>query len=182
MMTAKEFNDLVIPLSKQLYRYAFRYLEDKDDSQDAVQEVFVKLWNMRSELAGLRNVEAFAIRVMRNYCLDRFKSKKTIRLDAAGYFGNRMTEEPGPDRSMEISDSLTLIRRVIDEMPEPQRSVVRLRDIEGYDNDEIAEILGMANGTIRVILSRGRNRIRSVFAKYYGYENERNKNLVAEIL
>jgi RNA polymerase sigma factor (sigma-70 family) len=71
---------------------------------------------------------------------------------------------------------------VIAEMPEPQRSVLRMRDLEGLDNDEIADALRIANGTVRVILSRGRNKIREVFAKHYGYENERNKNLVTEIL
>lgn len=181
-MTAKEFNEKVVPLNKQLYRYAFRYLENQDDSKDAVQEVFVKLWNMREELKGLSSIEAFAVRVMRNYCLDRIKLKRTVSLDLTDYFTNRTSDDPQPDKRMEMNDSVLLIHRVIAEMPEPQRSVVRMRDLEGLDNEEIANTLQIANGTVRVILSRGRNRIREVFAKQYGYENERNKNLVTEIL
>jgi RNA polymerase sigma-70 factor (ECF subfamily) len=181
-MTAQEFNEKVVPLNKQLYRYAFRYLENQDDSKDAVQEVFVKLWNMRKDLEGLSSIEAFAVRIMRNYCLDRIKLKKTVSLDITEFFTNRTSDDPQPDKSLEMKDSVLLIHRVIDEMPEPQRSVVRMRDLEGLDNDEIANTLQIANGTVRVILSRGRNKIRDVFAKHYGYESERNKNLVTEIL
>jgi len=182
MMTATEFNEKVVPLNRQLYRYAFRYLGNQDDSKDAVQDVFVKLWNMRSELVTVSSIEAFSIRVMRNHCLDRIKSKKTVSIDVHEYFSNRPGIEMAPDRQLEVSNSVDIVRNAITEMQEPQRSVVRMRDIEGYSNEEIAETLGIADGTVRVILSRGRNRIRQILAKMYGYENEQNKNLIAEVL
>ncbi len=182
MMTAHEFNEKVVPLNRQLYRYAFRYLGNQEDSKDAVQDVFVKLWNLRSELVSLKSVEAFSIRVMRNHCLDRIKLRKTVSLDVQDYFSNRAGTELTPDRHLEVNNSVDIVRNAITEMQEPQRSVVRMRDIEGYTNEEIAEALGIADGTVRVILSRGRNKIRQILAKMYGYENERSKNLIAEIL
>lgn len=181
-MTAKEFNETVVPLNRQLYRYAFRFLGNQEDSKDAVQDVFVKLWNLRTELLTVNSVEAFAIRVMRNHCLDRIKLKKTVSLDVQEYFSNRPGKEIAPDRHLEINNSVEIIRNAITEMQEPQRSVVRMRDLDGYSNEEIAEALGIADGTVRVILSRGRNRIRQILAKMHGYENERSKNLIAEIL
>ncbi|TSA39261.1 MAG: RNA polymerase sigma factor [Porphyromonadaceae bacterium] len=182
MMTAQEFNEKVVPLNRQLYRYAFRYLENQEDSKDAVQDIFVKLWNLRSELVTVNSIEAFSIRVMRNYCLDRIKLRKTVSLDVNEYFSNRPGNEPAPDRHLEVNNSVDIVRNAITDMQEPQRSVVRMRDIEGYSNEEIAEALGIADGTVRVILSRGRNKIRQILAKMYGYENERSKNLIAEIL
>ena len=182
MMTAPEFNEKVVPLNRQLYRYAFRYLGNQEDSKDAVQDVFVKLWNLRSELVSVNSIEAFSIRIMRNHCLDRIKLKRTVSLDVQEYFSNRPGNEPAPDRTLEVSNSVDIVRNAITEMQEPQRSVVRMRDIEGYSNEEIAETLGIADGTVRVILSRGRNRIRQILAKMYGYENERSKNLIAEVL
>ncbi len=181
-MTALEFNEKVVPLNRQLYRYAFRFLGNQDDSMDAVQDVFIKLWNLRAEIENVNSIEAFSVRVMRNHCLDRIKSKKTVRLDIQEYFSNRPGTEPLPDRSLEINDSVLIVRNVITEMQEPQRSVLRMRDIEGYSNEEISEALGIADGTVRVILSRGRSKIRQVLAKIYGYENERSKNFIAEIL
>lgn len=182
MMTAQEFNEKVVPLGKQLYRYAFRYLENQEDSRDAVQEIFVKLWSLRSDLAKVNSIEAFAIRIMRNHCLDRIKLKKTVSLDVNDYFSNRPAGEHTPDKSYEVDESVRIVRHAINLMQEPQRSVVRMRDLEGYTNEEIAESLGIADGTVRVILSRGRNKIREILVKSYGYENERNKNLIAKIL
>jgi RNA polymerase sigma-70 factor (ECF subfamily) len=181
-MTAQEFNEKVVPLNRQLYRYAFRYLGNQEDSKDAVQDVFVKLWNLRTDLVAVNSIEAFSIRIMRNHCLDRIKMKKTVSLDVQEYFSNRPGTELAPDRHLEVSNSVDIVRKAITEMQEPQRSVVRMRDIEGYTNEEIAEALGIADGTVRVILSRGRNKIRQILAKMYGYENERSKNLIAEIL
>jgi len=157
-MTAQEFNEKVVPLNRQLYRYAFRYLGNQEDSKDAVQDVFVKLWNLRTELVSVNSIEAFSIRVMRNYCLDRIKMRKTVSLDVQEYFSNRPGNEPTPDRHLEINNSVDIVRNAITEMQEPQRSIVRMRDIEGYSNEEIAEALGIADGTVRVILSRGRNK------------------------
>jgi RNA polymerase sigma-70 factor (ECF subfamily) len=122
------------------------------------------------------------MRIMRNYCLDRIKLRKTVIMDVQEFFRNRVSEDLQPDRSLEIKDSVSVVKRVIREMPEPQRTVVTMRDLEGFSNEEIAESLKIADGTVRVILSRGRNKIREVLAKRYGYENERNKSLVAEIL
>ncbi len=173
---------MVVPLNRQLYRYAFRFLGNQEDSRDAVQDVFVKLWNMRDELKGISNVEAFAVRVMRNHCLDRIKLKRTVSLDVHEYFGNRPGSEQAPDRTLEISNSVQIVRNAISGMQEPQQSIVRMRDLEGFSNEEIAKALGIAEGTVRVTLSRGRNRIRQVLAKMYGYENERSRNFVAEIL
>lgn len=182
MMTAQEFNEKVVPLNRQLYRYAFRFLGNQEDSKDAVQDVFVKLWNLRSEIASVNSIEAFSVRVMRNHCLDKIKMKKTVSLDVHEYFSNRPGSETAPDRNLEIHDTVAIVKNAISEMQEPQRSVVRMRDLEGYSNEEIAEALGIADGTVRVILSRGRNRIRQILAKMYGYENERSKNFIAEIL
>ena len=181
-MTAIEFNEKVVPLNRQLYRYAFRYLGNQEDSKDAVQDVYVKLWNLRSQLVSVNSIEAFSIRIMRNHCLDRIKLKKTVSLDVQDYFSNRAGDELAPDRHLEVSNSVDIVRNAITEMQEPQRSVVRMRDLEGYSNEEIAEALGIADGTVRVILSRGRNKIRQILTKMYGYENERSKNLIAEIL
>jgi RNA polymerase sigma-70 factor (ECF subfamily) len=181
-MTAQEFNERVVPLNRQLYRYAFRFMGNQEDSKDAVQDVFVKLWKMRTELAGVANIEAFSVRVMRNHCLDRLKLKKTVRFDVQELFANEPGLDPLPDRKLEVTNSIAIIRKAISEMQEPQQSIVRMRDIEGYSNEEIAKALGIADGTVRVVLSRGRNKIRQVLAKMYGYENESHKNLVAEVL
>ena len=166
-MTAKEFNTTVVPMNGKLYRYAFRFLEDSDEAQDAVQEVFVKLWKMRDQMKDVRNMEAFAVRITRNYCLDQIKTKHTVSLDVNDYFKDRISDMSDPQEILEKSDTMKELGRIVQELPEPQRSVLRMRDIEGYSNEEVGEKLGLTPGNVRVVLSRARKKIRESFIQLY---------------
>ena len=180
-MTAQEFNTSVVPMNPKLFRYAYRFLEDRDEAQDAVQEVFVKLWRMRDNMKDINNIEAFAIRVTRNYCLDKIKTRHTVSLDVNEYFKDRISDASDPHQQLEQSDPMRELGRIMQELPEPQRSVIRMRDIEGYSNEEVGEILGLTPGNVRVLLSRARKKIRESFIElYHGTEN--TNRLVAEIL
>ncbi len=180
-MTAEEFNTSVVPMNARLFRYAYRFLEDRDDAQDAVQEVFVKLWKMRDQMTEVINIEAFAVRITRNYCLDKIKTKHTVSLDVNEYFKDRISDMSDPQEQLVKSDTMKELGRLVQELPEPQRSVLRLRDVEGYSNEEVGEILGLTPGNVRVVLSRARKKIRESFIQLY-YGTESNNRLVAEIL
>lgn len=180
-MTAKEFNTSVVPMNPKLFRYAYRFLEDRDEAQDAVQEVFVKLWRMRDNMKEINNIEAFAIRVTRNYCLDKIKTRHTVSLDVNEYFKDRISDARDPHEQLEQSDTMKELSRILEELPEPQRSVIRMRDVEGYSNEEVGEILGLTPGNVRVLLSRARKKIRESFIQLY-HGTERDNRLVAEIL
>jgi len=181
MMTAKEFNKSVVPMNGKLYRYAFRFLENSDEAQDAVQEVFVKLWKIRDQMSKVNNIEAFAVRITRNYCLDKIKTKHTVSLDVNDYFKDRISEGADPQEELVKSDTMRELGRIVAELPEPQRSVIRMRDVEGYSNEEVGEILGLTPGNVRVVLSRARKKIRESFIKLY-HGTETGNQLVAEIL
>ena len=180
-MTARDFNSSVVTLIAMLFRYAYRFLEDRDEAQDAVQEVFVKLWRMRDQMKDVRNIEAFAVRITRNYCLDQIKTKHTVSLDVNDYFKNRISDMSDPQEQLEKSDTMKELGRLVRELPEPQRSVIRMRDVEGYSNEEVGEILGLTPGNVRVVLSRARKKIRESFIQLY-HGTESNKRLIAEIL
>ena len=66
-MTAKEFKKLVIPMGKKLYNFARLFLRDEAEADDAVQEVFIKLWKLRKKLGEYRNLEAFAMKINKNW-------------------------------------------------------------------------------------------------------------------
>lgn len=180
-MTASEFNKNVVPMNPKLFRYAYRFLENRDEAQDAVQEVFVKLWRMRDSMEGIKNIEAFAIRVTRNYCLDRIKTRHTVSLDVNDYFKDRLSESRDPHEELETSDTMKELGRMMHDLPEPQRSVIRMRDVEGYSNEEVGEILGLTDGNVRVLLSRARKKIRESFIEFYHGQEEGNR-IVAKIL
>jgi len=181
MMTASEFNTTVVPMNPKLYRYAYRFLDDRDEAQDAVQEVFVKLWKMRDSMKEINNIEAFAIRITRNYCLDKIKTKHTVSLDVNDYFKDRISDAHDPHEELEKSDTMKELGRIMQGLPEPQRSVIKMRDVEGYSNDEVGEILGLTPGNVRVLLSRARKKIRESFIQLYHGQEEGNR-IVAKIL
>ena len=171
-MNLEEFKKQVLPLKNKLYRFANRLLEDHEESEDMVQEALIKLWNRRDSLDEYRSVEALAMVTTRNLCLDRLKRRKIVSESMKD-----LKDEIYDSRDEQASDLRDLVRKIheiIQTLPEQQRSVMQLRDIEGYDFEEIAEILGMNENAVRVNLSRARKKIRETLTVSKIYEYYRN--------
>ncbi|HTX88537.1 MAG TPA: sigma-70 family RNA polymerase sigma factor [Bacteroidales bacterium] len=171
-MDLEGFKIKVIPLKNKLYRLAHRLLEDAEEAKDIVQEVFIRLWNMREKLDAYRSVEALAVVTTRNMCLDKLKSKKyhTDKLDNL----KTEVEEVMFEERKDLSDIINKINLIIKTLPEQQQTIIQLRDIEGYDFAEIAEILDMNENAVRVSLSRARKKIREILINAKIYEFQRN--------
>lgn len=171
-MDLHEFKIQVFPLKNKLFRLANRLLNDTDEAQDIVQEAFIKLWNRREKLDEYRSVEALAVITTRNLCLDKLKARKypierldTLKSDIA---------EPGTETSPDLTDMTEKIKEIILQLPEQMKTIMQLRDIEGYDYEEIAGILGMNENALRVSLSRARKKVREIMIKRKIYEFQRN--------
>lgn len=171
-MTVETFKIEVLPLKHKLYRLAKRLLNNLPDAEDAVQETFLRLWTKKDVLKEYRSIEAFALTITKNLCLDRMKSK--------GYKTDELTEnyermgESTPHTKLELTESFEKIQLIIQSLPEQQRMIIHLRDIEAYDLDEIAEIMELNMNTIRVNLSRARKKVREKLTKTYNYEFAKN--------
>ncbi len=181
-MTAEAFKENILPLNRKLLGFANHFMKDMDDAKDIVQEIYIKLWNMRNQLDKYNSVEALAMRMTRNLCLDKIKLKKTVPLT-----GNLKEDKENIDLDKEQYEELNIavkrVKKAINLLEEPQKSIIQLRDIQGYDYEEIAQILNMNVNTIRVSLSRARKKIREIVTqKYYNHEAGTNKNSVREIL
>ena len=166
-MDQNEFMLLTAPSKDKIFRLAKRLLVSIEEAQDATQEVLVKLWNKKGDLQDYNNVEALAMTMTKNYCLDQLKSKRAtnVKIDANEFLN---TEVP-LDKNVEDRDSLSWVEKSIDKLPEQQRVIMHLRDIEQYDFEEIAEMLEMSEGTVRVTLSRARKTIREEMLKIHNY-------------
>ncbi|HJX71944.1 MAG TPA: RNA polymerase sigma factor [Bacteroidales bacterium] len=177
-MNSDEFKKMVLPYGKKLFHFARFLLKDEYLAQDAVQEVYIRLWNMRKELAKIGNMEAFAIKITKNWCLDRMKSKKPVFIEdySAGFDQQKDVSEP--DRMLERNEKIRNLYAILETLPEQQKILIKLRDIDGYNSDEIAEITGLNEVTIRVNLSRARKRIREEIMKIesYGFKKSGNIN------
>ena len=165
-MNVEDFKIQVLPLQDKLYSFSPRFLGDSEDAKDAVQEVLIKLWKLRDSLENYRSILAFAMTVTRNHCLDRIKARRTVPLDDNKvYAGQVVNTTPGD--ILERKDLTEKIKRIIGELPENQRSVIHLRDIDGFDNQEIGEIMSMDVNNVRVLLSRARKKVREELLKNY---------------
>ena len=151
-------------MHKKLFSYSLRLLGNSEDAKDAVQEVFIKLWKRRETLEEYRSLEAFSMRVTRNLCLDKLKAKKPEYVEEKTLQMVR-TSGSTPAELLERKETYGRIKEIISGLPENQRSVIHLRDIEGYEYKEMGEILNMDLNNIRVLLSRARKAVREALTK-----------------
>ncbi|OFY51401.1 MAG: hypothetical protein A2Y87_05570, partial [Bacteroidetes bacterium RBG_13_46_8] len=129
-MDAAEFKEKVIPLSGKLFHFARLLLKDHAEAEDSVQEIFLKLWKMRNELEEYSNLEAFAMRVTRNWCLDRLKAKKPVYIESYSLGYDLHSETNNPLKMLENTDQLKALRKHMQTLPEQQQTAIQLRDID----------------------------------------------------
>lgn len=166
-MNQVEFLNVVMPFKDKLFRLAKRLLVSREEAEDATQEILMKLWDRKKKMAGYRNVEAFAMTMTKNFCLDRLKSKQSGNLKLV--HSNYEDGNTSLQHQLETKDSLGWVERIMQELPEQQKLVLQLRDVEAYEFGEIAELLEMNENTVRVTLSRARKAVRDELLKKHRY-------------
>lgn len=166
-MKQQAFLNIIDPVKHKMYRLALRLLTSREAAEDATQEVILKLWDRKDKLNDYANVEAYAMTMTRNFCLDQLKSKQNSHLKIVHQ--NYESGESSAQKNLEHQDELKWIEKIIMDLPEQQRIIFQLRDIEEYEFSEIAEIVQMNETAIRVALSRARKKIRETLLKKHSY-------------
>lgn len=166
-MKERTFLTIIEPVKDKMYRLALRLLTSKEAAEDATQEVILKLWDRKEKIKHYANVEAFAMTVTKNYCLDQLKSKQNSHLRIVHQ--NYESNGPSLQKEVELSDEMALLSRIVEDLPEQQKMIFQLRDVEQYEYDEIAKIMEMNHTAIRVTLSRARKAIREKLIKNHNY-------------
>ena len=157
-MKQADFVSLVMPFKDKVFRLAKRLLVSREEAEDATQEILLKLWKNKEKIEDYKNVEAFSMTMTKNFCLDRLKSKQAqnLKIVHSNYTDNNASLQ----KQVEAKDSLSWVSRMMEDLPEQQKIIVQLRDIEQYDFAEIAKMLDMNETAVRVNLSRARKTIR----------------------
>lgn len=166
-MQQTEFLDIVMPFKDKLFRLAKRLLVSREEAEDATQEILLKLWSKKKSIEGYTNVEAFAMTMTKNFCLDRLKSRQAgnLKLVHSNYTDN----DSSLDKKLEAVDSVSWVEKIMEELPEQQKMVLQLRDVEQYEYEEISEMLEMKPTAVRVALSRARKTVREQLTKKHNY-------------
>ena len=161
------FQSDILPLKNELYRMALRITMNAADAEDVVQETMMKVWNRRDQWDQIESIEAFCLTICRNLSLDKVRrmDNQTQSLDAA-YDPKDQGISSNPEEQAIQSDRIRLIRQLISQLPEKQRSCMQLRDMEGKSYKDIATILDITEEQVKVNIFRARQTIREKFKKF----------------
>ncbi|TDS15365.1 RNA polymerase sigma-70 factor (ECF subfamily) [Maribacter caenipelagi] len=166
-MKQTEFLNIVLPFKDKLFRMAKRLLVSTEEAEDATQEILIKLWSKKNKMDSYNNVEAFAMTMTKNFCLDRLKSKQAGNLKLV--HTNYTDSNTSLQSELEAKDSISWVERIMAELPEQQKMVLQLRDVEQYEYEEIEKLLDMKPTAIRVALSRARKTVREKLMEKHNY-------------
>ena len=180
-MQARDFKTEVLPISNKLLRFARQILQDEEEAKDVLQDIFLKLWQKRDELMKVDNLEAFALRMTRNRCLDVIRARRTVSMEVVKK-NNRLEEDSTDTDEVVNTEMATLARKIIAGLPDLQRTIIHLRDIEQLEYEEIAEATDLNVNTIRVNLSRARKKVRDEILKIQNYGITEDKYTAAKVL
>ncbi len=169
-MDLQAFKQRILPVQNRLFRLATMFLRNREDAEDALQDVLMRLWSNRQQLDTYQSVEALAVQMTKNLCLDRLKAHSRQQSVDNADMSHVAAEQLSPYRQTELTDSSEQIRRLIGELPDAQKLVLHLRDVEEYSFEEIEQVTGLSVNTIRVTLSRARQRLRDGYLKLNDYE------------
>lgn len=167
-MSLQFFHTHIFPVKDKIYRFALRLLGNSADAEDVVQEVLVKTWTQRSEWPNIRNVEAWCMTLTRNMSIDRKRLQRHYQPEEAA---NGMPDQhvQSPYQATVTGEFVAHIQKALSQLPEKQRLVMHLRDIEGQSYQEIAEILDMPLNQVKINLFRARQHIRETLLKTERY-------------
>ncbi len=160
-MTKEDFKANILPHYKTMYRVAASVMGSADEAADAVQDVMLKLWNIRDRLCYVEDVGAYCLRMVKNLCINNMNRRKISEEITVMH---NVASEEDIHSSVEWRDSADVVKRAMDSLTPDQKYVMGLSAYGGFSNAEIAELLGMTPGNVRVILSRARTRLRELLS------------------
>ena len=162
------FRNDILPLKDKLYRLALRITLDSAEAEDIVQDTMIRVWNKRDEWAQFNSIEAFCLTVARNLAIDRSQKSEAQNIELTTET-QEMSDGSTPERQLERSEQMDLVRKLINELPEKQRTIIQLRDIEEKSYKEIADVMQLTEDQVKVTLFRARQRVKAKYNEIQSY-------------
>ena len=162
------FRDDILPLKDKLFRLALRITFDRAEAEDAVQDTMIRVWNKREEWTQFGSIEAYCLTVAKNLAIDRSQKKEAQNVELTPEMEEE-SEISGPYDQLVNNERMSIIHRLINELPEKQRLIMQLRDIEGESYKEIAKILNLTEEQVKVNLFRARQKVKQRYLEIDEY-------------
>ena len=162
------FRDDILPLKDKLFRLALRITFDRAEAEDVVQDTMIRVWNKREEWTQFGSIEAYCLTVAKNLAIDRSQKKEAQNVELTPEMEEE-SEISGPYDQLVNNERMSIIHRLINELPEKQRLIMQLRDIEGESYKEIAKILNLTEEQVKVNLFRARQKVKQRYLEIDEY-------------
>ncbi|MCG8576571.1 MAG: RNA polymerase sigma factor [Flavobacteriales bacterium] len=153
-MTAREYNQCVDNFSDNIYRFVVKHLKNKDVAHDVVQDTFAKVW-MKHEEISFEKAKSYLFTTAYHTLIDTVRKERYT--DEVEKIDRQMSQSPIKDMDLQ-----KILHDALDQLPEIQRSVILLRDYEGYAYDEIGEITGLKESQVKVYIFRARKKLKQI--------------------
>jgi len=163
-MTQETFKNTIFTLKDEMYRFAKRFVMSSDEAEDIVQDLMIKFWQKKDELSQFGNIKSYVLKSVKNECLNRLKHHD-VKLGFADLQLHRAELY-----SMDVNNLKEHIIGFINQLPEKQKMVIHLKDVEEYDVSEISEMLEMEENAVRVNLMRARQKVKEQISQLMSYE------------
>lgn len=157
------FRNDVLPLKNVLYRLALRITLNREEAEDIVQDTLMKVWDRRDDWQDIDSIEAFSLTICRNLSLDRMKRAGASNRPIGD--GEALTADTGGDPYEHTAgkDRMEQVKRIVDSLPEKQKSCMQLRDFEGKSYKEIAQVMGITEEQVKVNIFRARQAVKQKY-------------------
>src|SRR3982751_5655990 len=156
-MTEKEYNDCVTLYADNVYRFIVKNLRHEEDARDVVQTAFEKLWRNREEVDGLKS-KSYLFTVAYNQMIDHIRKVKRVQLKEDFNENSRVSNR-------QAHNLKTVLQEALARLSETQRSLVMLKDYEGYSYEEIGKIMNLSESQVKVYLHRARLQLKEYIVK-----------------
>lgn len=162
------FRNDILPLKDKLFRLALRITFDRAEAEDVVQDTMIRVWDKREEWKQFGSVEAYCLTVAKNLAIDRSRKKEALNVSLTPEMEEK-ADASGPYDQLVNGERMNIIHRLIDRLPEKQRLIMQLRDVEGESYKEIAKVLNLTEEQVKVNLFRARQKVKQRYIEIDGY-------------
>lgn len=165
MQNTQRYIDFISEVKDTVYRLALSIVGSVAEAEDITQDIYERVWRARDTVLESQYPRAYVCRMTRNLAIDRMRNDRRTQ----GEDGLRRVEALDGDHNTSLNDITELTHRIIATLPERQRTTIHMRDVEGYEIEEIAEALASDEVSVRMNLSRARKSVREQILKAMNY-------------
>ncbi|MBQ9137850.1 MAG: sigma-70 family RNA polymerase sigma factor [Alistipes sp.] len=162
-VTEGRYTEFILSVKDTIFRLAKSIVGSSAEAEDITQDIYEKVWRARDKVLSERYPRAYVCRMTRNLSIDHLRSRvQVVEVRDSDSTDGRVTAD--------VNDMAQFTKRIIASLPERQRTIIEMRDVEGYQIDEIADMLECDAVSVRMNLSRARKRVREELLKAIDYE------------